>query len=239
VININCLLEKIKRNKLLNVILFQNYVLFKKKLWALKDSRSIRNEKKILFVDLGANIGQSYLRFSKHLKKNIKFELFEPNPNCFKKLKDLSNLHKKNISIKNFGVGSKAGIFKFYGSLESNSNNFQQSGSIVKNYVKNVPFYKTSNQKIIDVKIINFSNYLTEQSKKFHKIFVKMDIEGSEVDLLESLIKNNTINLISVLYVEFHSQYMDAPMCQITKRREKKIIKYIKINTDTELRLWH
>ena len=237
-LNINYLLEKIKKNNLLNTILFRNYVLFKKKLWVLKDSRSIRNGKnKSLFVDLGANIGESYLWFSKHLKKNIKFELFEPNPNCFKKLKYLKDI-KKNFSIKNFGVGAEAGIFKFYGSLESDGNNFQQSGSIAKDYVENTPFYKISNQKVIDVKIINFSDYLIEESKKFHKIFVKMDIEGSEVDLLESLIKNNTINLISVLYVEFHSQYMNAPMCQITKRREQKIIKYIKSNTDIELRLW-
>jgi FkbM family methyltransferase len=236
---INYLLEKIKKNILLNVILFRNYVLFKKKLWVLKDSRSIRNEKKkSLFVDLGANIGQSYLWFSKHLKKNIKFELFEPNPNCFKKIKYLSDLHKENFSIKNFGVGAKAGIFKFYGSLESDGNNFQQSGSIAKNYVENVPFYKISNKKVIDVKIINFSNYLKKQSKKFDKIFVKMDIEGSEVDLLESLIKNNTINFIDVLYIEFHSQYMHGALAQITKSREKKIIQYIKSNTNIGLRLW-
>jgi FkbM family methyltransferase len=238
VVNINYLLEKIKKNHLLSIILFRNYVLFKKKLWVLKDSRSIRNEKnKSLFVDLGANIGQSYLWFSKHFKKNIKFELFEPNPNCFKKLKYLSDI-KKNFSIINFGVGAEAGIFKFYGSLESDGNNFQQSGSNAKDYVQNVPFYKNSNSKVIDVKIINFSNYLTKQSKKFDKIFVKMDIEGSEVDLLESLIKNNTINFIDVLYIEFHSQYMHGALAQITKSREKKIIKYIKSNTNIGLRLW-
>ena len=52
------------------------------------------------------------------------------------------------------------------------------------------------------------------------------------------VIKNNTINFIDVLYIEFHSQYMHGALAQITKSREKKIIQYIKSNTNIGLRLW-
>ena len=37
-----------------------------------------------------------------------------------------------------------------------------------------------------------------------------MDIEGAEIELLESLITNGSINNIHVLYVEFHSQFQKS-----------------------------
>ena len=66
-----------------------------------------------------------------------------------------------------------------------------------------------------------------------------MDIEDSELDLIQSLIKNHTINLINVLYVEFHSNYVKKSKFKKLKSRENKIISYIKNKTDVTLRLWH
>ncbi len=64
-----------------------------------------------------------------------------------------------------------------------------------------------------------------------------MDIEGAELNLLESLIKNHTINFINVLYVEFHSNYVKNLKFKKYKSRENKIISYIKNKTDVTLRL--
>ena len=59
-----------------------------------------------------------------------------------------------------------------------------------------------------------------------------MDIEGSEILLLKDMIKRKTINLINILYVEFHS---------FNKNSDKQInyVKnYIKKNTLIKLRPW-
>lgn len=45
-----------------------------------------------------------------------------------------------------------------------------------------------------------------------------MDIDGSEILLLKDMIKRKTINLINILYVEFHN----------LKKNSEKEINYIK-----------
>jgi hypothetical protein len=66
-----------------------------------------------------------------------------------------------------------------------------------------------------------------------------MDIEGAEVDLLEALLKNKTINLINILYLEFHSQYQTKDLSLSTRRREKKILKDLSHKTNVNIRIWH
>ena len=73
----------------------------------------------------------------------------------------------------------------------------------------------------------------------FDKIIVKMDIEGAEVDLLEALLEKNTINLISVRYVEFHSQYQSMEHSLSTRKREDDIINRITNDTNVKIRIWH
>ena len=71
-----------KTNYIKNSLIETIFVLF--------DSRFLINKKdKVIFLDLGANIDQGYTWFSKFFKgENIDFELFEPNPYCYKKLKN-------------------------------------------------------------------------------------------------------------------------------------------------------
>jgi hypothetical protein len=64
-----------------------------------------------------------------------------------------------------------------------------------------------------------------------------MDIEGAEVDLLEALIKEKTIHLINVLYIEFHSQYQTKNLSLITRQREEKILKNLSYLTNVTVRI--
>jgi hypothetical protein len=93
--------------------------------------------------------------------------------------------------------------------------------------------------KAIKVRVINFSSYLESKSAQFDKIIVKMDIEGAEVELLEALLKQKTANLISILYVEFHSQYQSEEQSLSTKKREDKILKDLSNDTNVNVRIWH
>lgn len=206
--------------------------------WAIEDSASINNDEKVLFVDLGANLGQGYSWFKNYFNTaNISFELFEPNPNCVKKLEQLDDIVAGRIVLHPVGVGKEEGSFEFYGLDNSEGGKYSQGGSIIKEH--NSSWYTSSEDNAIKVKVIDFSSYLEKKSKIFNKIIVKMDIEGSEVDLLEALLEKNTINLISVLYVEFHSQYQSMEHSLLTKKREEDIINRITNDTNVKIRIWH
>jgi len=80
---------------------------------------------------------------------------------------------------------------------------------------------------------------LSEKAKLFNRIFVKMDIEGAEVELLEGLISSNAINYIDTLYVEFHSVFQKTYQAEITKKREEAILNSLDCLPNLKLRIWH
>ena len=76
--------------------------------WARQDSASIRCDEKVLFVDLGANLGQGYTWFKHYFSgPNVSFELFEPNPNCIKKLEQMDDVLTGKVTLYPVGVGKE------------------------------------------------------------------------------------------------------------------------------------
>ena len=213
------------------------FIILLEPIYAFYDSKFLINKnEKIIFIDLGANLGQGFLWFSRFFKgQNIDFELFEPNPYCFKRLKKIQSEQK--ITLHNKGVGTSSGTYKFYGLNENQRGKLSEGGSIVKEH--NSDYYKSNDENAIDVQIIDFSEYLIEKSKIFDKIIVKMDIEGAEVSLLEKLIKDNSISLINLLYIEFHAQYQKKEFAKVTREREKRILRSLKTNRNISFRIWH
>lgn len=206
--------------------------------WATQDAASIQSDEKVLFVDLGANLGQGYSWFKNYFSaKNIAFELFELNPNCVKKLESMDDVVSGKVTLHPVGVGVEDGFFDFYGLDEREGGEYSQGGSIVQEH--NSSWYTSSKDKAIKVKVINFCSYLESKSAEFDKIIVKMDIEGAEVELLEALLEKKIANLISILYVEFHSQYQSAEHARSTKVREEKILKCLFNDTNVNVRIWH
>lgn len=224
------LYEKVRNfiKRKINKVIIVSYVLWDSKFFLKKSD-------KVLFVDLGANLGQGYNFFSKFfIDKNIDFELFEPNPFCFEKLKNLKSEKQQNIQIWNIGVGTKNERVNLYGL--NNENKYSQGASILIEH--NSIFLKRIPDDFIEVDLIDFSNYLIEKSKIYNKIIVKMDIEGAEIKILEKLIELNLLDLIKILYVEFHAKYQKKFNQKLTKQREHKIIKALKSKKHLFLRIW-
>ena len=220
-----------KTNYIKNSLIETIFVLF--------DSRFLINKKdKVIFLDLGANIGQGYTWFSKFFKEeNIDFELFEPNPYCYKKLKKYLKIKKKSVISHNLGVSTSSGKVKFYG-LKEEDDIYSLSGSIIKDH--NSIHYTTKDENAIEIETINLGEFLINKSKTYDKLIIKMDIEGAEVEILENLIFTEIANLIDILYVEFHSQYqIKSAHSRLLRIREKKIIKSLKKFKNLHFRLWH
>ena len=211
---------------------------FLERRWAAQDSLAIRHDEKVLFVDLGANLGQGYFWFKKYFNgPNISFELFEPNPYCVEKLEKLDDVVVGKVKLHPAGVGVTDGLFDFFGLGVGEGGKYSQGGSLLETHNSNS--YVASKDKSMKVKVIDFASYLESKSAEFDKIIVKMDIEGAEVELLEVLLKQKKAKLMSILYVEFHSQYQSMEHSQSTRSREKKILEGFIKETDTKVRIWH
>lgn len=205
---------------------------------ALFDSKMLllRN-KSVLFVDGGANLGQGFEWFSSfYYGPKVTFHLFEPNPNCHEVLHELTSNYGNNAKLFGAGISTSDGVVKFFGLSDNEGGKLSQGGSILHNH--NSAWYTASEDDAITVRVIDFEKYLHEQSGMFDEIVVKMDIEGAEVALLEKLIETGSAIKISVLYVEFHSQFQTEVQRVETRSREEKIVQGLKM-LGVKVRIWH
>lgn len=200
---------------------------------------------KKIFVDCGTHLFQGFNEFQKKYNINSSWYCycFEANPITFEKSKDE---YKKLIDIGyeishyNKAVYNKNTKVKINCSLECG-----QSGtdpSLYTNQGSNIlecpPSYDkdyggifeyTTNE--IFVEAIDFSEFISKICNKDDFVLVKMDIEGSEFDVISSLIENNSYKLINDFYCEWHERFFENREKYLNlKNKYKYIFKEQKIN---------
>ena len=158
--------------------------------------------KRFLFIDCGSNLGQGFRFFRKYFKPDIfDYILIEPNPNCTHELMKLTN---ENISLINKGVWTEKTKLKFYGVSETEDKT-SVGGSFIDNH--NSVWYESDKANAIEIETISLSELILEKKEKYDTIVIKMDIESSEYEVLQSLISNDTIKHVKHFFVEFHGEY--------------------------------
>ena len=127
------------------------------------------------FIDVGANIGLHSLFFKKF---NLKVKSFEPDENHFKEFKrNLSLNNVRKIKLYKFAVSNKNGKKTFVRVCDNTTG----SHLIGK---KKDPYGKLEKFK---VKTVNLNKFLNGTC------LVKIDAEGSEVDILKSIKKEKFV----------------------------------------------
>lgn len=153
-----------------------------------------------IVLDLGANIGVFAHRAEmRGASKVICFEPMTPTFNCL-----IKNLGDKSIAYKN-AVGSEN---KFSDFLIHSS--FDNLGGAT-NFIQDKKF---ENYKYIHsekVFVININDIFDTFDRKIN--FMKVDIEGGEVDVLTNITDNNLLSL-RCLAVEFHKTYDEFELFQ-------------------------
>jgi FkbM family methyltransferase len=133
-------------------------------------------------LDIGTNYGffvQSILD-----KEPSEIYCYEPSPSVFKHL--VNNLsYNKNINFFNIAVSSKNGIEKFKDDVSSASNRM------------------SDNDGGYDVNTIDINTLIQNKSKKID--FLKIDCEGCEKDIFETISSDN-LKKIEKIVVEYHTE---------------------------------
>jgi FkbM family methyltransferase len=167
------------------------------------------------FIDCGSHHGEKIKKFIDLYKIGQEWKIysFEPNKESYNILKSIDN-GGYDINPLN------AGIWKFDGELLFNPETTQKHlGG--KNDGEVSTFMNLDNWRIkhsgnpgagdfndsYKIDVVNLSRFLKELDDPEY-VLLKMDIEGSEYDVLRHLISESSISIINDLYVEFHDWAM-------------------------------
>lgn len=144
--------------------------------------------KKANVIDLGSNIGLSVI-YLKYVYPSCSVLAYEADPVTFKILqKNLKSFRIRNVKIINSAVTNKTGLVAFYTALDGDGSPLMSTNAL-----------RIENKKKIKVKTVKLSSVI---HKKID--FLKMDVEGSEMDILNDLNKTNKIKFIDQMSIEYH-----------------------------------
>jgi len=161
-----------------------------------------------LALDVGANIGYTTLHLCNHMKRVIAIEPDDRTRNLLKYNIKLNNLCDK-VSIYSFAISNKKDTVKIYLNEKPNLSSLVKPNKIIKN------------KKFVETKKIKTR---TIDSLGVLPNFIKMDIEGYEIEALEgAMITLSNVKYCKIL-LEVHPQYYHKK-----RNFEKTIRKLLKI----------
>lgn len=206
---------------------------------------------KKVFLDCGTNLGQGFLQFldKKIIDETFEIHCFEPNPHALefsKKRFSEKEYEKYKINYHEVALWieecTKVLTLESFDGEYYDQHTGQYLGSDLKSggatnimgdlwekpqWIKDEWLFKD-----IEVNCINFSNFLKKNINENDYVICKMDIEGSEYEVLGKMIDDGTINLINEIYIEWHNHmlkenYNDQIFIDEMKKRNIKVVDWI------------
>lgn len=157
-----------------------------------------------VIIDLGANTGT----FSKEIIKQYSSKCFAIEPN----IKLFNSINDRMLTKLNFAVTKNDGPIDFYISenheASSLNNNFQHLWKV------------TEKQTVEGISLSSLLKRLSLQNS--HIDVLKIDVEGAELDIIESFDEENTKE-IQQITIEFH-HHLSPLLLERTKQSIKKLL---------------
>ena len=169
-------------------------------------------------IDLGAHVGEYTRLLASGTKQVI---AFEPDPwACEVLQKNVCDL--RNVKIENIAAGTCSRTVQLYRHprFDDDPAFYSRSSSVVTNKIN------ITKEGPIEVKQIDFIGYLRDLNEEIGVL--KIDIEGAEVELLESLLDQPEIlKRIHFIFVETHTSRIPGheSRVEVLRNRAKKIRK--------------
>jgi FkbM family methyltransferase len=162
-------------------------------------------------IDCGANVGDITYQFA---ARGASVYAFEPDPLAFEHLQKRF-LGSANVHLVNAAISTKAGRMLLYRSSESvvDPTKISRSSSLLLEKTN----VSTANSVLVDV--IDFIAFCTTLKAPIK--ILKMDIEGSEIELLESLTRNEGLLCrFENIFVETHERKIPGTKNRILKLKQ-------------------
>ena len=152
-----------------------------------------------LALDCGANVG---VVSSLLAETGADVISYEPDPYAFAQLNAALG-DRQNVQLVNAAVGASSGTVRLM--RASNFDDDKKSASVKSTIVDGGRMIAAENY--VDVKLLDFLTILSDEIENRGEIaFVKMDIEGAELDFLEAMDAADLIKDIRCLVVETHER---------------------------------
>lgn len=160
---------------------------------AMQFAKKRRGESEVVLFDIGANKGQFATEIVKVFKNNYILHSFEPSSKVFYELKEKFSEDPK-VKTHQFGFGQEKGDIKLF-----------NTGDLIGTIYP----LGTSSKKFEIIKVTTLDEFC--QNNNIPEIFyLKIDVEGAELDVLKggkNLLKKNKIHF---LQFEFGPNHMEA-----------------------------
>lgn len=148
-----------------------------------------------VIVDCGANIGMSVLYF-KHLFPDSRIVAFEPNPNAFRLLqRNVEANGLRNVELYDVALSDRDGDISFFISTDPGT----LLGSTRSDYGGSVELNGGS------VELKARAERLSGYFRRLERIdLVKIDVEGSELKIIDELIEASALRQADQYIIEYH-----------------------------------
>jgi FkbM family methyltransferase len=180
-----------------------------------------------LVIDCGANLGEIAGPLA---ETGAHVHAFEPDPYNFAKLTERLG-HLPNVTLHQSAVGTSAGTVRLMRAANWDENPDQASvKSTIITGGRNI-----SDAEGIDVALIDFPAFLQALIAQHGSIsFLKMDIEGAELDLLEEMERQDLFAPIRLTVAETHERkFKDLrPRFEALRARITEAYPITKVNLD-------
>ena len=156
---------------------------------------------KNVFIDLGAYEGLYIKKFrnSSMYVPGCEVYAFEANPH----IRDIN--YGDDVTVKNVAAWTEDGELQFYVSRKTPHK--VQGSSVYKEKITG----NLDKEYPVRVKCIDFSKWIKENFSPDDNIILKCNIEGSEYDILEKMIADETIEYIKELWIRWHWKRCGIP----------------------------
>ncbi len=158
------------------------------------------------FLDVGANVGMTAIAANYLFKNQINIYMYEPSKDCFKILK---KIEKKFDRIKFFpyALGKENEKLNFNRSLSSKT-------SQASSFYNPTEFYKINQKHALSKRVIDTVEVFRLDSQKnyfylkdFKNIFLHLDVEGYELNVLKG--SKYLLDNIAIISLEYSNRLFD------------------------------
>lgn len=164
-------------------------------------------DKKTALIDIGMNVGVTSIFYASQpqVEKVFSFEPFTPTFNMALKNLGLNSSFSNKLNPNNFGLAKEDGELQIPFSLKQKGRmglkGIPEKSSVVKNDVAlQTIFLKEVKTEFEKIKSAVKENY----------VVCKMDCEGAEYELIDSLYEHKLLSLPDVYFIEWHERSPDT-----------------------------